>query len=97
MVFVFCGEREEQEDVLISRLYFSNDATVVMPVQWDMNGDIWDDVVTSANEYDYAEPPVVGDFSSRVNTRWPLTLYEVCGAVAYYFTILAVRVAKFSE
>lgn len=80
---MFCGEREEEEDVWVSRLDFRNTATVVMPVQWDMDGEIWNNVVTSANDYEYAEPPVAGGCGLRTNTRWPLTIYQVSWALSY--------------
>ncbi|CAM9145478.1 unnamed protein product, partial [Ectocarpus fasciculatus] len=39
----------EQDGVSVSRLYFTDEADVIMPVQWDMDGDdIWNNVVTNA-------------------------------------------------
>lgn len=68
----------------VSRLDFTNDATVIMPVQRELKDQIWVKVVNSANGYDYAEPPVANGCTLRVNTRWPLTLYEVSWALGYY-------------
>eukprot|EP00752_Nemacystus_decipiens_P018611 g16686.t1 len=67
---------EQDSDVWVSRLDFTSTATVVMPVQWDTDGDIWNDVVAKANDYEYAEPPVTGGCALRTHTRWPLTLYQ---------------------
>lgn len=69
----------------VSRLYFTDEADVIMPVQWDMDGDdIWNNVVTNANDYPFAEPPVPGGgVELRTHTRWPLTLYQVSWAFVW--------------
>lgn len=67
--------RSVEDGLSVSRIFYTDTATVIMPVAWSFADDIWSNVVTYANDYPYAEPQT--DVDETVPTRWPMSRYEV--------------------
>lgn len=90
------------ESIRVSRIVYGSNEKILMPVQWDSTGEMWDTVVALATSYEYAEPPVTGltcdglDDADLLDpasmTRWPMNRYEVrCVKQSHPPVLLACR------